>query len=254
MVMIYAFASFIALLSGGMLLAANTVIYGWFFLATIAASFVVFGLSGWWLRRHGGQAIDRLLLIMATMVGFFGITLLIEYRPLRWFLVILAMAIMWLLHLPDAYTLATPQRSKIFRRVWMMLWVFHFYTISTFLFGISSFFPNLPFWSLNIAIGAIGGWAAYMIWRMYVHLSRPQAILVGSLTAFMVIELVWVIHILPFGYLAAALIVTWLWYLIQLLFRFHFGTQDIVWTKQWKFLAGNAILLILTLIYFVRWV
>jgi hypothetical protein len=164
------------------------------------------------------------------------------------------MLVMFLLTLPEDYTLSTPQRSKIFRRVWMMLWVFYFYTFSTFFFGIANFFPDVPFWILNITIGLIGGTAAYMIWRMYVHLNRPQAVLVSSLIALMVTELVWVIHVLPFGYLAAALVTTWLWYILQLLFRFHFGAQDIVWSKQWKFLAGNAILFALILIYFIKWV
>jgi hypothetical protein len=251
---LYLFASVIAIVCAGLLLAANIIIQSWFFLTAVLLSSGVLGLSYWWLRRHGGQAIDRLLLAIATMLGFFGITLLIEYRPLRWFLVLLSLGVMFLLNLPEEYTLATLQRGKIFRRLWMMLWVFFFYAVATFFFGIANFFPSVAFWILNLTIGAAGGGAAYMIWRMYVHLTRPQALLVGALSALMVIELVWVIHVLPFGYLAAALIITWLWYLIQLLFRFHFGVQDIVWAKQWKFLLGNAILFALTLVYFIKWV
>lgn len=250
----YLFAGVMSMVAGGLLLSVNIIIRGWFFASMVVVTLFVLMSAYGWLERHGGQSRDRLALALTTALGFFGLTLLIEYRPLRWFLVIMATVIMFLLHLPEGYVLATPHRGKIFRRVWMMLWVFNFYALATFLFGMGNFFPSVPFWLLDLTIGCIGGLVALMIWRMYVELSLPQTVLVGTLTALMVSEVVWVLRMLPFGYLAAAFITTWVWYLLQLLFRFHFGTQDIVWRRQWKFLFVNVALFCLMLMYFIRWV
>ena len=89
---------------------------------------------------------------------------------------------------------------------------------------------------------------------MYYLLSLREHWLWVWLMIFLIFELVWVAHLLPVGYLVAGFLVTWLWYLLQLLTRFHFGPSGVLWQKQKWFLVGNAALYVLTLVFFVRWV
>ncbi len=67
------------------------------------------------------------------------------------------------------------------------------------------------------------------------------------------LELLWVINLLPLGYLASSLILIWCWYMVWLLARFNLTPEGVVWKKQIWFLGVNCVLFISFLIFVVRW-
>jgi hypothetical protein len=66
-------------------------------------------------------------------------------------------------------------------------------------------------------------------------------------------ELVWVINLLPLGYLTGSLALVWVWYVLWLLFRFNLTPEGVHWRKQIVFLSSNAFLFILFLFFISLW-
>lgn len=145
--------------------------------------------------------------------------------------------------------------QKMIRRVIMMYWVFVVYGILTTMFALSIFFQNgIPFWIVSVCGGAIAGYSAWMIWREYVELPFTRGLVWILLMGLITIEWMWMMYLLPFGYLVSGLLVVWPWYVIQLLIRFHFGRTGVLWERQRWFLATNTVLYILFIFFVVRWV
>lgn len=108
---------------------------------------------------------------------------------------------------------------------------------------------------LFVILGAtlIMGAVSFFWWQAYeISFNRTSAMLLGVLTV-LVMELAYVLVIWPIGYLLGGLLITWLWYVLWMLFRFRLSAEGITWTKQKPFLITNAALLILFLLFFVRW-
>lgn len=217
-------------------------------------AFLIIGV--WYLRQLGRSSGPGLALLLTTATAGAALLSLMEWPALRWFLIILIATVMVLLY----YTMGSRGDSLFYRehqpyrRLQMMLWVFDSYALVTLLFALSLFFPQVQFWPLALGAGVLFGYTSYMIWNMYAHVTVKRNSLWLMLIGLMMIELVWVMHLLPFSYLTAGLLVTWLWYILQLLLRFHFGPKGIVWPRQRWFLVGNGLLYILALTFFVRWV
>lgn len=228
---------------------------------------LVFGLvSLVWLTALGGSAwfIERLhraerwvfWILLTTSAALLGLMILIEWPVLRLFIIGLGGLGIGLLFRSIMTAHETPLhiQQKSYRRVVMLLWVFDAYALVTTIFAVSLFFPAWPFWLLALLAALIYGYISVMIWRMYYQLSLRAHWLWAWLMVFLTFELIWVIHLLSFGYLVSGFLVTWLWYLLQLFIRFHFGPKGVVWQKQRWFLLSNMILYALVLIFFVRWV
>ena len=66
-------------------------------------------------------------------------------------------------------------------------------------------------------------------------------------------ELIWVVQLLPLGYLASSAILIWVWYIMWLLARFNLSQEGINWKKQALFLSSNAVIFFLFLFFVVRW-
>ncbi|HSR89018.1 MAG TPA: hypothetical protein VLK22_01270 [Candidatus Udaeobacter sp.] len=95
----------------------------------------------------------------------------------------------------------------------------------------------------------VAGWS----WLEYgVAINKRFWIWVGC-WFLMILELLWVIELLPLGYLVGGLILIWLWYIFWLLVRFNLTAEGINWRKQNWFLWSNGILFFLFLIFIVRW-
>lgn len=201
------------------------------------------------------RAQQVLPLSIFTAISFVGLLTLVVGSFLYWFLIILVGLMMLLLYrypLGRGYIPSVEQ--KPFRRMMMVLWVFDTYAITTTLFAIGLFFTTIPFWLVALVAGFVFGGSSFMIWRMYLQLTLHKNWFWVLLVAVVMFELVWVIHILPFGHFAAGFLVTWLWYLLQLLIRFHFSPRGVIWKKQAAFLISNVVIYLLILIFFVRWV
>ncbi len=239
---------------------------------TVLALFLIVKFPIWWvlllvfiiwlLIIRGFQHIlrkiifrkDIQILTVVTMLAFIGLLLFVEWNLLRSLLVLLGGTVIALLHswsVPSSGY--TTHIEKSYRRILMMLWVFDTYGILTTLFAIDVFFQGFSFWLLSIFSGALFAFVSFMIWRMYYDISFRRATIWMSCIGFIGIELVWVFRLLPLGYTALGLFVTWIWYIVQLLFRFHFSKAGVQWKRQRIFLGVNLILFV-ALMFVVSWI
>lgn len=225
--------------------------------ASVAWAVVAFGL--FYNRYNKEEKITDLkryiISILFTILGFLGSYLLIEWVSVRWFLAILgSICIGGVYVASDKLNLSRIAEYKPWRRMFMMLIVFDSFLILASLFGLSVFFNEaLPFWSLAFTGSVFVACSSLVIWQLYYDKQLKELLLWVILVAIIIFELMWVVQLLPFGYLVSGLIITWIWYILQLFIRFHISERGIIWDKQKFFLTGNAVLFIIFL-YFVRWI
>ncbi len=145
-----------------------------------------------------------------------------------------------------------------FRRFAMMMWVFNAYAFFSCLFAFGVLFqsewPTFLEFILVPASGIVAGLVAGEIWKMYVSFDPKTFLFWRVVTALFVAEVFWSIGLLPYGYLISGILLTWLWYLLQMLIRFHFQPSGIVWKKQLPFLIVSAVIFVLLAIFFIRWI
>ncbi|MFB6225772.1 MAG: hypothetical protein ABEJ02_00280 [Candidatus Paceibacteria bacterium] len=196
-----------------------------------------------------------LITLSYSVFGFAGVYLLVEWQSVRILLAILAaVCIGGVFTASVKLNLSKIAEYKPWRRMFMMLIVFDSYLLLTTLFGLDLFFSNLiPFWGLSIIGSVIFVVSSLVIWQLYYD-KQPRSFLIWLiLVAIIIFELMWSAQFLPFGYLVLGLIITWIWYILQLLIRFHISKKGIIWSKQRFFLAGNVVLFSIFM-YFVRWI
>ena len=140
------------------------------------------------------------------------------------------------------------------RRIHVALWVFVAFLLSMNAFAFVMFFPNASFWIphllLSLALGAI----AFAVWRLYIGITLKKGGVWSMIIGLIMYEIIWALHWLPYGFYVLGFVLTWFWYIAQLLVRFHLGPKGIIWKKQQKFLILSTILLILFFTFFARWI
>jgi len=194
-------------------------------------------------------------ILLATVLAFVSLGSILEWMILNYFFTgLIGLEVMLLFQSVSGQGDFWRLSQKPYRRIMVLIWSFNVFSFITTIFALSLFFPGIPFWLLTIIGGFIFGFISVMIWRMYFQLRPEQGLAWIFLMAFLMMELIWVMHFLPFGYLVSGFFLTWIWYVLQLLARFHFAATGIVWRRQILFLAINAILFFLILLFFVRWV
>lgn len=200
--------------------------------------------------------IDNIALHLSVCSAFFVLLSILEWAPAEILLIILCGAVFTILWWWPTIGQKNPARfmQKPWRRIIMIIWVFCVYAWITGLSALMMFYQNIPAIVLSLAEGILAAFAAFMILRLY-DLGKGIKELAMAIAAIAIIicELSFVVSFLPFGYLANGLIIVWIWYVIQLLVRFHISPEGIIWRKQLWFLVGNAILFVLML-YFVQWI
>lgn len=196
-----------------------------------------------------------LLAILFSILGFVGVFLLVEWNILRWFIAILASVCIGAIFIAtEKLNLSRIAEYKPWRRMFMMLLVFDSYLILTTLFGVDVFFSEMvSFWILALVGSIIFSVSSLLIWQLYYEKNIKELLIWMILVALIIFELMWSAQFLPFGYLVLGLIITWLWYILQLFIRFRLSDRGIIWVKQKFFLTGN-ILLFLLFLYFIRWI
>lgn len=142
--------------------------------------------------------------------------------------------------------------QKPWRRLVVMLWAGNVYAFSTTLAGIHTFTPEVSLVLLSGLESVFSGFAAYMIWSLY-ETQTVRGIVWALIIGLVIAEITGVIHFLPFGYFVIGLLITWFWYIAELLTRYHLSRSGIVWRQQFWFLVGNAVAVSL-LLYIVRWI
>lgn len=206
-------------------------------------------------RKIGGHK-EFALLLAVTVSSFAGLTSLIELVPLRIGLDIMAGVAVFIVFVSATRNAYDQKKyAKQWRRVIMMLWSFAAYGWVTTLFALTLFFPSVPTMLFGVGAALMCGLSAYQLWSLYVREKTRLLYAWAFCLAGVTLQLFLVaIFALPYGYLAMGLLLIWIWYILQLLIRFHLSPKGVIWKKQQTFLIGNAILYILFLFNIVRWI
>lgn len=248
----------LALTSGvltlGVLIVFNKVAIWWVFLIVLV--FWLGGLSYLIFLRNKNKDDFRqsLILLLVTAVSFLGLILLLESVWIKYVVSLLLIVVMIFLifHSPEKSELS--YLDKPVRRFIVMLWVMDLFCLASFFYAINLFFQNIPFWLVGFVLSLITGFVSVSIWKRYFNVPAKIFLFWFILIVLVSWEISWVLHFLPFGYLVLGSLFTWVWYVINLLVRFHLTAQGIVWKKQLVFLVGNTVLYFMVLFFFVRWI
>ena len=113
--------------------------------------------------------------------------------------------------------------------------------------------PNVSFWVWLVLASFFSALIAGWWWLEYGAQKNKRFWLWVGFWFLLMLELLWVVQLLPLGYLASSLILIWCWYVAWLLARFNLMPEGINWRKQAWFLALNSVLFILFILFVVRW-
>ncbi|GEM_PF-1088828 len=208
------------------------------------------------VRRVGAMSRDRVIQVWVTVVSFTALRLVIEVPFLALFLmVILGFFVALLFGWADNEG-QVMHVQKIIRRLVAGLWVFNAYALVTVLFALSSFFQQqVPFFLLSLLGAVVLGGVSWMIWLLYFPEKEQQdRLLSAGVLSLAMFQLFWIMKYLPLGYLVLGIMITWVWYVLQLFFRFNFSSQGILWKDQRVFLLMNVVLYMFMLVFLVRWI
>ncbi len=219
------------------------------------------GLFSLWIMYQSYVAImyrSRIYEIVTqlfTMFSFLWLLVLVESVLLRWFIVIMALPVFFfLVWMNSEFTGRLVHiKEKPLRRMRMMIHVFNMYAGGISFFALDVYFPSIPAIVLIAAGGVYAAIISLLIWKLYFKSSTTRFMIPLAVVLVGVAECIWAIRLSPFGYLAQGLLIVWIWYVMQLLIRFHLSPRGIVWREQTAFLSTNALLFVLML-WFVRWV
>lgn len=227
----------------------------WLFLLIWLCWMVLLGLAGWYFSPAGNEFKHNLSLVLASGAAVTAVLIILEEDLWRNVLIVLAgLAIAFLFIQTARRASGLSYEEKPYRRIHMMLWVFVVYAGLTLIYALVSFFPAIPLWLVGLLGSALAAAVSLGIWRMYFAVSWQSLFLWATAVGLAVWELIWTLHFLPFGYLVLGALTVWVWYILQLLVRFHLGPRGIIWRKQIYFLAINLVLYGLVLWVFVRWI
>ncbi|OGH59453.1 MAG: hypothetical protein A2725_01335 [Candidatus Magasanikbacteria bacterium RIFCSPHIGHO2_01_FULL_33_34] len=209
----------------------------------------------WRIRKINKKKQTLLPIILITIFSFLSLVSIVEWPFLKpFFTFLIGFVVLLLFQALFSEDSFLQIEQKPYRRIMVVIWSFDAFAIISTIFALSLFFPDIPFWLLAIFGGVVFSAISIMIWKMYFQLVRKQWLIWAFLIGFLMIELIWVMHFLPFGYLVSGFFLTWLWYILQLLTRFHFSPNGVIWKKQIWFLGINTIMFIILILFFVRWV
>ena len=200
-----------------------------------------------------------LLLTLSTALSSLLLFSIIDDPYLRWFFVGFVVLLFGILFgVKENSEIPLEYGRQPFRRFSMMIWVFNAYALFSYLFALGVLFQSeWPVW-LEIFLvpgaGIIAGFLAGEIWKMYVHFEAKTFFFFRVFTALFISEVFWSLRLLPFGYLVSGILLTWLWYVLQMLVRFHFQPSGIIWKKQLAFLITSAVIFLFLSLFFVRWI
>ena len=206
-------------------------------------------------RRHPRRGDVRMLALFTTLASIIFFSL-VEWRPLKIFAVAFsALSAFLLTRLSMEYgESAAVHEVKAFRRLHMAILTIDAGIFLAGIYAIAIFFPLTPFWLLLIFGGVLFGMTTFFVWRLYFAISFHSHLVWLGIFALAMAEIMWVLHRLPFGYFASAILTTWLWYVGQLLMRFHLTPQGIFWRQQGWFLGVNSLAYLSIFFFFLRWV
>lgn len=225
---------------------------GWAAMVVICAVWLI--ISGV-VHLTTDRGLKIAVLSAITFFAFLGVMSIVDIRQIQWLIILFAgLAEGALVQSSFRPEIEAPADYKPRRRLYVMIVIFDTYAAVSTLFAIDLFLGKLPFWLIAILCAILFSLGSFFIWEQYYELTLPHALLWMLLIFFIMTEVLWVIRLLPFDYLTASFIATWIWYDIQLFVRFHLGGVGILWRKQRWFILTNVCLFIAMLFFVVRWV
>lgn len=248
----------LALISGLFTLLAlvffNNITLWWLFL--IGTIFWLGGLVylNFFRNKNKNDFIKTFPLLLTTAISLLGLLLLIEVGWIKYLVGFLLISLMTFLIFYSPEKSELSYLGKPTRRFVVMLWVMDLFCLASIFYAVNLFFQNVSFWLMGLILSLLAGASSVAIWRNYFSVPHKKFLFWFVLVSFISWEISWVLHFLPFGYLILGFLFVWVWYIINLLIRFHLTPQGIVWKKQWIFLISNFILYFLFLFFFVRWI
>lgn len=242
-------------------------------LVSALAVYLFFSLTAWWqlilvailwlgvlvatdlyLKGVLEKKFVNLSLLVSTVVGFVGLSLVVELPAVRWLIILSAGLILGLIFSRTALISGLSHELKPLRRMVVMLWVGNLYSFSTMVFALAIFLDSWPIWLLSLILAIVFGVISVQIWYLYFAVPVKGFLLWALVVGLIFWEIIFIFSLLPLGYFASSALVVWLWYIAQLFVRFHLSTQGIVWRKQIAFLLTNLVLFFVALIFFVKWI
>lgn len=119
-------------------------------------------------------------------------------------------------------------------------------------FQFQVFYAIKPFMWMGLGSLCAAVFAAWWWWEYGTAISKRFWLWSGAWFVFM-LELFWVVNLLPLGYLASSLILIWCWYTVWLLARFNLTIEGINWRRQILFVGVNLFLFISFILFLARW-
>ncbi|MFA5211203.1 MAG: hypothetical protein WC414_01710 [Patescibacteria group bacterium] len=198
---------------------------------------------------------DQIIINFLTLLAFLLMFLLVESQFLR---IIFSFLVASCFLFINFWFKTSLKRSiylseKPLRRILMFILVFDVFAFLSGIFAINNYFTSIPFFFPALFAGIFVGFVSFLLWSLYFKTEQKILFLWSFLLALVVNEFCLVFYFLPFGFFVNSLLITWLWYIMQLYVRFHISQKGIIWEKQKKFLFINFLLYILTL-YIIRWI
>ena len=113
--------------------------------------------------------------------------------------------------------------------------------------------PGVSFWVWLVLASLFSALIAGWWWLEYGVQINKRFWLWVCFWFLLMLELFWVVALLPLGYLVSSLILIWCWYAVWLLARFNLMPEGINWRKQAWFLGLNSVLFVSFILFVVRW-
>lgn len=224
----------------------------WALMVTAAVYLALTGALYYGQKREAArQGIGLLLFSLIASLAFLSV---VENVAVKSILLVIGLVILaHFFFYPGEANLPPPQK-KPWRRWRTFIIVWDFLAVAVLLFALNAFLPQFPFWLLAAGGSAVGAYLTSLLWQEYLGGPRRKFLLWTIIFCLLLWESLWVIQLLPLGYLASGVLVVWPWYVAELLVRFHLSPEGIIWRHQLTFLAVNLVLYVGILGFFVKWI
>lgn len=228
------------------------------FVVRVGVGLLVYGLTLAIARYYGVYDNETLIIAALFPVTSLGMLMVVEQPWLKAGIgvgVPLLMTSMTYRHLIAGKPLGLS--FPAYRRYQTMILLMAAYQSMVFFAALRMFSPVQA--TIGIALfhtlsAAVLAGLALLFWHLYYDVPSVRFTLWATIVGLAMLELSWVISLLPYGYLVNALILTWTWYLVVLLIRFHLHEKGIVWAKQTWFLSSNIAIFAIFFFFVFRWV
>lgn len=90
-------------------------------------------------------------------------------------------------------------------------------------------------------------------WQEYGLMYSRKFLIATLVMVVCLVEAAYVLFLWPLGYFVSSFILTWVWYLLWLLLRFYISDEGVNMKRQRWFLLLNMVMLLVFLVFIVRW-